>query len=420
MTPMPRLQSTDGADRTVPEPATSATSVAVKRLRHGVERWHTPAPDEAILLTSKETSQAIESFASETALDIESTTRRAAAAPSDLELRMFGAESLADLTIAPPAGTGPTCEAAAVADDAGVLAFSPPAPARRMIPHVSRAVAAAGLVVAALGGTIAFRETRRPAIVEAGPAAPPPVVNARDDLASSWRALDTVPLSSSVVAQALRPDGQELTEHPPDTQPAPSRASTSESIETPRALDPIPDRRTEVPAEAPPVQQAAAMPASGSGTGVPITVVPDAPPLRTPAVTPAAPPAAAAEPARTVAPPPSVVPRNDAAASDAIAAVLDRYRTAFNDLDAEAARSVWPGADVRGLGRAFDGLKEQQLSFDDCAITLRGDSAVADCRGTASYIPKVGRKTARVEARHWRFQVEKREAGWQIQSVAAR
>jgi hypothetical protein len=100
--------------------------------------------------------------------------------------------------------------------------------------------------------------------------------------------------------------------------------------------------------------------------------------------------------------------------------VLDRYRTAFNDLNAEAARSVWPGADVKGLGRAFGALKEQQLSFDDCAITLRGDSAVADCRGTASYVPKVGRKAQRVEARQWRFQVEKRETGWLIQSVAAR
>ena len=134
--------------------------------------------------------------------------------------------------------------------------------------------------------------------------------------------------------------------------------------------------------------------------------------------------ASASEPAHTTAltpaPPSAVTTRTDTETTDAIATVLNRYRAAFNDLDVEAARSVWPAADIKGLGRAFDGLLEQQLSFDDCAITLRGDRAVANCRGTATYVPKVGRRNPRVETRQWHFEVQRYASGWLIESVAAR
>lgn len=150
---------------------------------------------------------------------------------------------------------------------------------------------------------------------------------------------------------------------------------------------------------------------------------------------PAAPPAAvsdAGSPASTPAPP---TPSPTRAASAPVAApgaapherdtravqtVLGQYRDAFNALDADAAQAVWPSVNGKTLARAFDRLADQTVSFDDCAIDVDAAHAEAACRGTARYVPKVGSRTAKAEARQWRFSLRRAGTGWLIDRVDAR
>src|SRR5439155_6880800 len=69
---------------------------------------------------------------------------------------------------------------------------------------------------------------------------------------------------------------------------------------------------------------------------------------------------------------------------------LQRYRSAYEGLDAPSARVVYPAVNEAALARAFDGLQSQTLTFDNCDVQLRGDVANATCRGTARYVPKIG------------------------------
>jgi ketosteroid isomerase-like protein len=99
---------------------------------------------------------------------------------------------------------------------------------------------------------------------------------------------------------------------------------------------------------------------------------------------------------------------------------LGQYRTAYQRLDAQAARTVWPSVDARALGRAFSTLASQQLSFDSCLVDIAGNSATAHCTGSATYTPKVGGGEPRSELRQWTFQLRKASDGWKIQSAQIR
>jgi hypothetical protein len=100
--------------------------------------------------------------------------------------------------------------------------------------------------------------------------------------------------------------------------------------------------------------------------------------------------------------------------------VLRRYARAYGQLDASAARAVWPSVDERALARAFQYLSSQQVSFDDCEIDIRDAVANASCRGQASYVPKVGRREQRTEPRTWRFELHRDGDAWTIENVDMR
>jgi hypothetical protein len=111
----------------------------------------------------------------------------------------------------------------------------------------------------------------------------------------------------------------------------------------------------------------------------------------------------------------------------AIEAVINRYRTAFNSLDAAAVAGVWPGVDVHTLSNAFDNLAEQQFEFRKCTVWLTREVgltgvmfAVASCAGTARFVPKAGTKTPRLEPRTWTFKLSKGDRGWLIYNVETR
>ena len=99
--------------------------------------------------------------------------------------------------------------------------------------------------------------------------------------------------------------------------------------------------------------------------------------------------------------------------------VLRQYARAYAQLDARAARAVWPTVNERALARAFRDVASQNVRFDDCEIDIRGASANALCRGTASYVPKVGNREQRTEERSWRFELRLDGDAWQIVDVNA-
>jgi hypothetical protein len=99
--------------------------------------------------------------------------------------------------------------------------------------------------------------------------------------------------------------------------------------------------------------------------------------------------------------------------------VLQRYREAYADLDARAARAVWPRVDEVALARAFDGLRSQQITFNDCNLELDGEAASAKCRGSMRYVPKIGSADPRIEPRVWNFSLRKQGTDWTIESARA-
>jgi hypothetical protein len=98
---------------------------------------------------------------------------------------------------------------------------------------------------------------------------------------------------------------------------------------------------------------------------------------------------------------------------------LQKYRAAYSGLDARLAQAVWPGVDRTALTRAFSGLESQELEFSACRVDLRGSTANAVCRGSASYVPKVGSREPRLESRVWDFALRKANGNWQIETARA-
>ena len=153
-----------------------------------------------------------------------------------------------------------------------------------------------------------------------------------------------------------------------------------------------------------------------------------------PAVTspPPAPPPVAETPAAAVQPSPpiaaaiarpepealpSVVARSE---QNEIQRTLGQYRSAYQRLDAQAAQAIWPSVDVRALARAFDTLSSQELAFETCLFDIVGPVATAQCRGSATYTPKVGGRGPKAERRQWTFRLRKVDEAWKIESAQAR
>jgi hypothetical protein len=105
--------------------------------------------------------------------------------------------------------------------------------------------------------------------------------------------------------------------------------------------------------------------------------------------------------------------------STLVRGVLQRYRTAYQDLDATSARAVWPAVNESALARAFNGLESQTLTFDACDVRVNGDAATATCRGSARYVPKVGSREPRIEPRTWSFTLKKNGPDWKIDTARA-
>jgi hypothetical protein len=103
-----------------------------------------------------------------------------------------------------------------------------------------------------------------------------------------------------------------------------------------------------------------------------------------------------------------------------VRSLLQQYATAFERLDVEATKAVWPTVDDKALRRAFDQLEAQHLTFQSCGITIEGSGANARCQGQASYRPRIGSHTLRMSPREWTFNLAKANDGWQIVDARVR
>jgi chorismate mutase len=99
--------------------------------------------------------------------------------------------------------------------------------------------------------------------------------------------------------------------------------------------------------------------------------------------------------------------------------VLERYRAAYEKLDARSAQQVWPTVNGDALARAFQNLASQNVIFEVCRIEVLGALANASCSGSARYVPRVGNREPRVEARSWDFRLRKTGTDWKIEQARA-
>jgi len=100
--------------------------------------------------------------------------------------------------------------------------------------------------------------------------------------------------------------------------------------------------------------------------------------------------------------------------------VTVRAPAAYERLDAGAAKDVWPSVNEAALARAFENLESQDLSLNDCRLTVTGNEAQASCNGTARYVRRVGNRAVQQDQRQWIFTLSKDGGTWRIDSVRTR
>jgi hypothetical protein len=112
----------------------------------------------------------------------------------------------------------------------------------------------------------------------------------------------------------------------------------------------------------------------------------------------------------------------------AIRKLLDAYRESYDRLDALSAARLWPGVDTAALSRAFSTLSSQAIEFDSCTLDLDGglpaaarfQQATALCRGSVTYVRRVGNASPQSRALAWTFELDRSSGRWLIRRVVAK
>jgi hypothetical protein len=297
--------------------------------------------------------------------------------------------------LAPGVG-GVSALEARIATASSAVTESSPARHSRALPI---AVAAALAIAAAIVATVMMR-LAVPSSASASPSVPEPLVS---------RAVPAL-VSSAPLAQVPPPAAA--------LSPAIDRVATPASFE--RRVDP--SSETEARDAAPVLMPPIAATSSPAISPVPADTIVGATTANAPEPPPAAEvavPNAVPLPSATTAPEPSPVGTSGADDDDAVRAVLARYASAYDRLDASAVQAVWPNVDAGALEGAFDGLLEQQVSLGACTVDVSGPSARANCAGSTRWTPKVG-GGSRTEPRAWTFELSRTDSGWRIDSARVR
>ena len=113
-------------------------------------------------------------------------------------------------------------------------------------------------------------------------------------------------------------------------------------------------------------------------------------------------------------PPPGPPAAAQSAADGPIKEALQQYASAYESLDAEQVKKIWPAVDVEGLRRAFRDMRELKLSIDSVRIlSIDGSSARVSGRVVQTMVPKAGNKDVSTVTRV--FRLRKQEAVWLIE-----
>lgn len=142
-------------------------------------------------------------------------------------------------------------------------------------------------------------------------------------------------------------------------------------------------------------------------------------PAATPTPAPTAPPSAAPTLAPTPAatPTPAAPQQSEAAARQAVRGVLDEYRQAFENRNAEALRAVQPGVDYEAMRAEFARVKSYTLRLDVKSIAVSGATARAECVVTYQPNPSPAGKLPPVPTT---FHLKRTGDLWQIERLERR
>jgi tetratricopeptide (TPR) repeat protein len=234
-------------------------------------------------------------------------------------------------------------------------------------------------------------------------------------LGASWLHDSTSLISRPMIAAAP------LAPAPPALEPTPVPAVPSElpSVGTAGTRDDVGERA--VPPIAP-TPASASVVVSPPSARPPAETTPEVVPQAAPAVVPVPRLISSVQESPIVAPIETLAPARAEDLPDdqvLVQQALQRYRTAYEGLDARSAQAVWPAVNQAALARAFDGLESQSLTFDACDVRVRGEAATATCQGSARYVPKIGSREPRIEPRVWNFSLHKAGGDWKIESARA-
>ena len=295
-------------------------------------------------------------------------------------------------------------------DAVELAAFEQPVTPTPVPPRLHRASGAVALLAVGVGLLLAVDAFRYPASTSLEPPVPVHVPTTEGAAAVATTGAIDVPRSTT------------LDESPAEELP---RVAIEESAApVTREREPIaraPSRGARTPAVPVQIERDATIPAAVRAA-IPAVVRPGPAAVPTgPAVTPRS-VAVAVDAVSASAVVPVPVARSEVGPIDEtrVTATLQRYAKAYTDLDARAARSVWPSVNERALSNAFSGLSAQSLDFQDCEVVVRQVEADAVCRGTASYVTRVGSSSPRVEPRTWHFELSRHGDDWLIDTAVAR
>lgn len=151
------------------------------------------------------------------------------------------------------------------------------------------------------------------------------------------------------------------------------------------------------------------------GPAAPATPRPVVTPTPLPTAAPSAPPTPAPTPVATPTPGPPA--QSDAAARQAVRGVLDEYRQAFENRNAEALRAVQPGVDYEAMRAEFARVKSYTLRLDVKAIAVSGATARAECVVTYQPNPSPAGKLPPVATT---FHLKRTGDLWQIERLERR
>lgn len=105
----------------------------------------------------------------------------------------------------------------------------------------------------------------------------------------------------------------------------------------------------------------------------------------------------------------------DAAQSEALVhAVLMEYTRAYERMDVQAAKALWPSLDTRKLQKAFHDLEAQRVRLGNCRISMSGRAANAQCQADYAYTPRIGNRREQLQQREWSFHLAQADDRWQI------